>query len=352
MDPEADAQLARGFLSRLIESPEEHLPTSADDEPVTAGDHLRQGFGRSLRMLGLATAVFGVFAFVFAPRFEKSLDATLLNLGQELAHQPRVETEGERTLVLNGQPFSIQTGTTTEDLQTFLGRFEGNCQDVDGVPVDDITDYVDHVPPGAGALRPTVRADEDGTGYVACIDVGSGDLSEASWRERFTAFAEDDLDVEKLGTFRYVYAEDLGERGIFYVAIESAGQFRLQELFPDDGDVPGHDPEGFVRPPESQRIFQGYEDGQPYSMTVFSSPGVDPEALERHYRHTLPESGWTILDPSAEQLAEFHLSMPEGVLVFERPAEGEQVVGDMLWLFFQEDRNGRYGALTTVLESQ
>jgi len=344
-----------------LHDPDEHARPEAEpeDEEASFGRRVLRWFrgylARTARIIGVILVFAVVLFIVFGPRVRAQLDHTFLGMGEDLLHQPRDDdASGTRTLQLNGQAFDITTGTSTEPLGAVLDRFEMRCQQNDGLREEDVAEFLAKQEEQLGidleGVEPTIRDETERSGYVACVDVGTEDLDPSSWRDRLEAFSRA-LDVDKLGTFRYVYAER-GDSSTFYVAIESKGRFEIFELFPERGDAPGADPEGVPRPGGARRILHAFEEGQPYGMTVYEVPGGDPDALEAHYREVMPERGWRLLEPEGD--AARLLRRPvRRALVFERPSDEEGApVGETVWLFFREQSGAEESAIATVLEAR
>jgi hypothetical protein len=72
------------------------------------------------------------------------------------------------------------------------------------------------------------------------------------------------------------------------------GTAALLRAFPESGDVPGVDPEGFPRHAGSRRLLTAREHGQPYSTTVYATDAADPAEIERWYEAALTGNGWQV----------------------------------------------------------
>lgn len=243
---------------------------------------------------GAAIAVGGSFRQAHA-----QLDESLLELGARMMHYDEAETQrAPRDLVINGQVLRITTGTVARPLDAVLDVFEQRCADADG----ELTEQLLNLREEHGSDEdismleaPILRNEHGETGYVACIDLGPTSVTVPELAERLQAYNRSG-DVAEIGDARYVFAEQSGtgeEASTHFVALWTTGTFNMRRMFPAEGDAPGDDPNGVPRPPESRRVLQGFERGQPHRMTVFESR-TDEADLERFFERELPENGWAV----------------------------------------------------------
>lgn len=248
-----------------------------------------------LLAFGAAIAVGGSFR-----QAQAQLDENLLELGARMMRYEDADTQrAPRDLVVNGQVLRISTGTVGRPMRAVLDVFERRCADADGELTEQLRDlqqaHGDEDEDISMLEAPILRTEGERQGYVACIDLGPTSVSVAELAERLQAYQRSG-DVGEIGDARYVFAEQSGtgdEASTHFVALWTTGSFNLRRMFPEDGDAPGDDPEALPRPPEARRVLQGFERGQPHTMTVYETR-VDEADLERFFERELAEHGWDV----------------------------------------------------------
>ncbi len=244
---------------------------------------------------GAALAIGGAYH-----RAEAQLSEGLLDLGGRMMRYSDAETQSApREVVLNGQVMHLSSGVAAGSVESLLDRFEARCDAADGELMEQLAQLQAEHPEADGVegLRsPTLRRDDGERGYVACLDLGPESVTATELVERLHRYG-DTGDVAEVGEARYVFAEESGG-STHFVALWTSGSFNLRAMFPQEGDVPGEDPDGIARPPSARRVLQGFERGQPHVMTVYETRS-DEADLERFFHRALTAEGWSLsVDPT------------------------------------------------------
>lgn len=242
-------------------------------------------------------------------RAEAQLSESLNDLGVQMMHYDgATDQRAPHDLVINGQTLLMSSGSTNHSAAQVLDHFEARCADMDGGIAEQLAqlraDHPEAPPPERPSMlrTPTIRNDNHTShghsGYVACIDLGAESVSVAELSARLRRYGTSH-DIGDIGEIRYVFVEESEpEAGrdtprSHFVALWSDGSFDLDRMFPTEGDVPGRDPAGMTRPPASRRVLQGFERGQPHTMTVYETT-EDEADLERFFVQQLPADGWSL----------------------------------------------------------
>ncbi len=257
-----------------------------------------------LRLVLFFVALYVGMTFLAVKQAEAEVEEIMVGIGAEMMRYPG-STQGEaRAMHFNGQTVHLMTGTTDHDVETVLDHFEAECMEQ-----DDVAERLRELQAG-GQLDATIDVEEvDGVlrrtfgsrGVVACLDPVDGESNgdPESLGERVQQFLRTG-DLSEIGALRYLYAtpfeEPDGRRGTHLVSIFSDGPLDVFDMFPEEGDAVGVDPDGVPRPDGSRRLLSAWEDGKPYSMTIYAVEGSEPEALDRWYRDALGEAGWAPIE--------------------------------------------------------
>lgn len=329
---------------------DEHAPTPEETrapEPVGASRRKNptkpEGLApKMLRVTALAAVIaLGVGAFSYQ-HARGQLAESLLGAGAQMMLISDAERQdAPRQMVLNGQRIQFSTGIAPYSVDDVLDRFEARCEQIDAELMEQLSETLAmHPDPErearAASSSPVLRDENGGSGYVACLDLGSERVDTHALLQRFQRF-ERTRDLHAIGDLRYVYAQPIGdgERSHF-VALWTDGSLRLGEIFPEDGgDARGEDPPGVPRPPGARRVLSAYESGDPQRATFYQTSELDEGGLASFYRRELSASGWTLLEPSdprAHALADV------------RPALVAQREDRMVWFAFTTETSGRVGA--------
>lgn len=294
-----------------------------------------------LRVAGFILCVAAAFIVYELHSARAQLDERMLEVGEHLMRYDEARRQDEpRGVVLNGERLWFSSGTTDHSVPTVLDYFEHRCSERDGKTARQIFDVagIEELPdgPAGDLLDPTMREGTEDRGYVACIDTGTEEpLRPGEVLDRVRAFNETG-DLAEIGELRYVYARK-GRSHTHMMAFWTQGSFMLKKMFPEKGDAPGSDVAGVPRPPDSRRIMSSYEEGHPYSATIYTGSSMGKKALERHYRELLPDEGWDFVDPAEPVAHKYETEDPTIV------AESD---GRTLILVLAEDAQG--GAATVL----
>jgi hypothetical protein len=209
-------------------------------------------------------------------RARATVHERLEGVGATLVHYARSRYVGDAQRVqVNGLTFTLQAGTTNDDVPRVLSDLGRRCRTGD-TTWDSLT-----------ARRANAER-----GYVACLDVLGRAPDANTLRARFSAFAPE-LDVSELGTLMYVTAERRGDITT-YVIVRSLGSLPLARAFVRDGDAPGLDLEWLPRPQGAHRVLSASTDALGSSLLVFQTRPGDQTTAMRDYAHALEAAGFAV----------------------------------------------------------
>ncbi len=214
---------------------------------------------------------------------------------------------GAYRLRLNGELVKITSASTDASPKDVLDRFEAGCREhADGM-ADDFARLGDAIAPG-GALKPVgapglglMRQSDDDQGVVVCFATGEAVKSTAIY-ERLADFARTG-DLGSIGEVRYVMVKRAEGERTHVVALWTEGSLNVKTMFPEEGDAPGNDAPGVLRPPNARRLMTAYAEGAPYGVRVYESTSK-PDAILAEYDRVMPKLGWTA-HPDAAEAAPF-----------------------------------------------
>lgn len=214
---------------------------------------------------------------------------------------------GMYRLRLNGELVKLTSAVSQLEHNAILDRFQKECEDhADGMETEfaQLSHAVkpDAYPrneghPGIGVLR---QSDDKG-GMVMCFATGKETTSVEAY-SRIADFARTG-DLGSLGSVRYVVAKKGDNAPSHVVALWTEGSFNVQKMFPEEGDAPGNDAPGVLRPPSSRRLLTAYAEGAPYGVRVYDST-MTKEAILAEYDKVMPATGWMTY-PRATEAAPF-----------------------------------------------
>lgn len=214
---------------------------------------------------------------------------------------------GVYRLRLNGEAVKITSASTAASPTAILDRFEAGCREhADGM-ADDFAHLRDVIAPD-GALKPVgapgagiLRQGDDEQGVVVCFAAGEATKSSAIY-ERIADFARTG-DLGSIGDVRYVMVKRAKGEPTHVVALWTEGSLDVKKMFPEQGDAPGNDAPGVLRPPSARRLMTAYAEGAPYGVRVYEST-LKPDAILAEYERVMPKLGWTS-HPDAAEAAPF-----------------------------------------------
>jgi hypothetical protein len=267
------------------------------------GGPLRAVLPRTLRVAGVLGALTLGSAVCVAIAARARAGELLHDAGASMLSYARADfRDTPRIVHVNGVPLHLMSGHTRDDLPTVLDFFDRRCGAADG----GVQRQLAALRSGAGAaldaidpalLRPVLRNEQPGHGYVACLDLGGAALEPERLAARMRSFAVT-FDLARLGALRFVWAR--AERdGTAYVAVWTEGPLRLDRMFPAEGDVPGVDPSTLPRPPHARRVLSAWQEQHAPLLTAYS---VEMPIREAHasYRRALIDGGFAVRERSEE----------------------------------------------------
>jgi hypothetical protein len=250
----------------------------------------------ALRVLGLLVVVQLVAAALWLRAAHARASDALLSVGAELMKiEGASSDQPARSVFLNGITVHLRAATTDRDLHAVLDRFHSLCRTRTGVDAPQAvldklrSDTAKHAP--SSALDGVLRAESDSAGAVACIDTGT-QLSVPELTSRLQDFARSG-DLSAVGDLRYVLARRVDGKTTV-LTLWTEGSTPLLKMFPPEGDAPGRDPQGLPRAPGTRRLLSTWENGQPYSLALYTAVGSDIGALRAFYLTALRTGGWSV----------------------------------------------------------
>jgi hypothetical protein len=201
-----------------------------------------------------------------------------------------------RRLSINGFELSLESAVTDATIREVFDHFADQCRKRAGVITGnkpekllDSISFADFQNLKSGM----VRKESEAQGTIVCIDTERPlEAQEVLARIRRYTVTRDFADV---GQLRALSARRNGAVTQLLM-IGSVGEMKLDRAFCTTGDVPGQEPNGVPRPPESRRVFDTSEHEGVNAIHVYESPGEVPEAVTDFYRTELTLSGWTVRD--------------------------------------------------------
>ena len=231
-----------------------------------------------------------------------------LETGNELIRlTDNAHMSGIYRLRMNGELVKITSAVSQMDHNAILDRFQKECEDhADGMEIE-FGNLKGAVAPdayprneghsGVGVLR---QSDDKG-GMVACFATGK-ETSSAEVFGRVADFAKTG-DLGSIGSLRYIVAKKGESAPSHVVALWTEGSFNVNKMFPEQGDAPGNDAPGVLRPPSSKRLLTAYAEGAPYGVRVYDST-LTKESILSEYDKVMPATGWMTY-PRATEAAPF-----------------------------------------------
>lgn len=248
------------------------------------------------------------------------LEQRALSVGRELERSPR-KLDGTTTLRVNGQELSLNSSVVARSADDVVDRFVKLCAKQQGGIREDLAAAISKgadLPEGEdfGMFR-SARGERDAA--AACVARSGAGGMKALVDDLGRALSSGDLGL--LGQFRYVYARKARQGGGTHViSIWSHGSFKLDEMFPDRGDVAGRDLVEGARPPSSVRVIAAEGVNNAYQAVFYESGAPLADALEG-YGQALERRGYR---PMIEKsIAD---SLPVSVRVYRRSDQDEIAV--------------------------
>lgn len=260
------------------------------------------------RLMVYFTCVAAVLAIIAGRiAYAHAKKAALAAGGELIRLTDNAHMSGIYRLRLNGELVKITSAISEVDHNAILDRFQKECEDhADGMEVE-FANLGGAVEPsayprneghsGIGVLR---QSDDKG-GMVMCFATGR-ETTSAEVFSRIAEFAKTG-DLGSLGSVRYVVAKKGENAPTHVVALWTEGSFNVNKMFPEEGDAPGNDAPGVLRPPSSKRLLTAYAEGAPYGVRVYDST-MNKDAILAEYDKVMPATGWMTY-PNATTAAPF-----------------------------------------------
>jgi hypothetical protein len=286
-----------------------------------------------LRVLGVLAVLQAGLSAWSLHKARASLDEVILSLGAQLMLYKNARKQSPpRSLVLNGLALQLSTGTSGDPPHAILDQFASMCRARAGKlgrQFPEAQKLLKKQGGEPGLLDGVLRAGDHRRGAVACLDVGTQQLSIQEFVARMARVAESG-DFAQLGALRYVTVEG-DESGSAFVALWSEDALRLGQAFPEHGDAPGADFDFVPRPAHARRILSAWENQSAQGINVYLTQAAEPEALETYYRHELSRRGFKLLNPSGTKGAKLRGLVAERqghsvAFSFSKTPEGEGLV--------------------------
>lgn len=217
---------------------------------------------RSHRLLKVIAVGLALMAGAVAVRAQGAFAELAGRAGEPLlAYARATHDEGARTLLVNGARLRLRTGSTDAAIETVLDDQAKQCRATGNL------------------LDPIVRTERADQGFIGCIVPRAGQ----ELADRLRDFATT-RDLASLGELRATWAmrTELGTR---YVMLASDGELKLLDMFPAEGDAPGIDAAGALRPPHTRRLLSTWQESAAPMLVSYRSEQT-LEAVAAHYART------------------------------------------------------------------
>lgn len=253
---------------------------------------MRRALRGGLFALAGLLAVACVLGALLLARGRALADERVMDAGAQLLSYARaIAPDAPRTLIVNGLPVHVVSGTTRDGVSTLLDTFHARCRRSSAG-----LDRLPHQRPGGRrwpriaehALDPVLRHDDAHGGYVACLDLGAEPVPPQDLLERVRRFLRSS-DLAEVGDVRFAWAFR-GETATTYVGVYTQGAVPLSTLFPTHGDAPGTDVLGVPRPAHGRRVLSAFQrDASP--MLASYESAEPPRVALQAFAKQLAKSG-------------------------------------------------------------
>ncbi|WP_394836103.1 hypothetical protein LVJ94_04260 [Pendulispora rubella] len=270
-----------------------------------------RGIARVFGYVLLLALVFGAFSMHSA---RAEVVKTGMRLGRSLAPLAHMIQEHSK-IDIDGESISMGMGTSPDDLNTVLDKFEHHCREngVVGTWSKAAVDSAKVLPqalPDMGVIRSTTKLE----GVVLCF-IKADDTPDTLLAKLHQFDRTHDLSA--LGKLRYAYAAvDKGVTSI--TTLWTEGHFRVDRLLPTESFEPGSDSPLLPRPIQARRILSGTVEGTPYGVRGYLSTAA-PRAVLDHMDTDMSNGGWKGLQHPDDALGRAYLK--DGVIVFASAVE-------------------------------
>lgn len=250
----------------------------------------------ALRVTALLVLLGNVGVGVFAVRAHARAHELMQSAGASLLAYARADhVAAPSTLVLNGTPLHLMSGSTTDSIRALLDTFHARCRRVGGRFGEPLLERQPRLgalaPPARAALDGVLRLDSERSGYIACLDLGNERVSPTDLISRVRAFLATG-DLAKIGDLRFAWtSRDPGRTS--YVALWSESSVPLRSMFPPRGDAPGEEIRDLPRPDGSRRVLSAWQQGEAPILVVYRARRSAAELAQR-YGQQLTALGWVV----------------------------------------------------------
>ena len=306
------------------------------------------------RFLRLST--FLIFSFTIASLFiiggaRARTEEALLSLGPDIIRFAKAtRQDAPRSIYVNGQKVGLSVGSTSESFASVVEEFEKRCRRRSGAlrkyVQRDISERANsHIRKKLQSFLETKSLDatlvtkSTKKAVVACLDMGNRALSPAELGERAAKFA-DTGNLEAIGSLRYFYVERGANRTVF-TSLWTEDRLNLFEMFPSEGDAPGVDIDGVLRPHHTRRVLSAAERGDPRQLAIYVHSKQTEQTLFRFYKKSLTREGWTLLSGSSKKRKLRGPNLHISPLIAERR-------GRMILIYIAKDAEG--GVFSSIIQ--
>lgn len=272
----------------------------------TASDTFHHGAGLVRATIVLLIAAIIVLTFALRSGMARA-DETMLELGRHLVTLVEAGLgRDSRGVLLNGQTIGFRVFTTSRDPSAVLDFYDNWCrggtspQTEHEQEIDELdTSAAPHLEQGDRSWRDlTYRALSDDLGVIACIKHGVANISSEELGERLKAFLQSG-NLRDLGMFHYAAVTRIGGQ-TRVAAVWTEGDFYPGEMFPEEGDAPGFDPEGFSPPPSGRRMLSAGELGHDETLGIYLDCEESIEELASFYKRDFSRQNWRVVADQSE----------------------------------------------------
>jgi hypothetical protein len=257
----------------------------------------------ALRVTAYALAVsagLGVYSYRSA---KADIGKSSIVIGRDLAKM-RDLLEETTQVRMNGETVFIASAVNDLAPSKVLDRFEDHCKAHPGA-LGDVWKSVARLDAkakdgferaGFQLFSPgVIRHGDEKEGVVLCLVKGSGTPDSMIDASRLFKTTHD---LGALGKLRYAYARTASNGQTLVLTAWTEDRFKLDAMFPSDGDAPGADPKEMPRAPDAQRLMSIDVANTPFGAYVYRS-ARPPPAIIAFYDAAMIGKGWTLIDPSA-----------------------------------------------------
>lgn len=271
---------------------------------LTTTSH-RRSFAARLRVATLLLAVGLSACCVLGMQAQARANELIARAGEQmLTYAHAQHRDGARTLLVNGVPLHLLSGSTPDSVAGLLDFMHVRCRDAGGRFEEQFRQASrGRLPRIAGDTRVpldgVLRLDDERGGYLACLDLGGTRVAPEELLRRVRAFLATG-NLAEVGDLRFIWARRSGKT-TSYVAVFTEGPVPLLSMFPAHADAPGLDLPELPRPTHSQRLLSTWQEDQA-PMLVSYRIAAPLATAEADFRALLVQHGYAIRkqDPRAQ----------------------------------------------------